>query len=178
MLKPLNEKYFNEVYEILINSFDRDEIRDKTGQKKILKEAEYQLLGELSQSNKLLGIMAIWDFDEFRYIEHFAVCEESRNRGLGGELLQQLMDETKKPIILEVEPLEDEIKKRRIEFYRRKGFKLNPYEYVQLPLAEGRNPVPLKIMSFPKALTSEEYEKIRDKIYNKIFGISASNNNI
>ncbi len=170
MLKRLRENQFDEIYELLENSFDRDEIRDRKGQREILEEPEYQILGSVSSKDELIGIMAVWDFEEFLYIEHFAIREKSRNLGVGAEFLKQVIYEAEKPVILEVEPPEDEVKSRRIGFYKRNGFNLNPYEYVQLPLAEDRNPVPLKIMSFPKALTGSEYESIRNTIYLRVFG--------
>ena len=53
---------------------------------------------------------ATWEIEDFLYIEHFAVKEEYRNGGYGGMLLDALLAEKKRPMVLEVELPEDAYK--------------------------------------------------------------------
>ena len=50
-------------------------------------------------------------------------------------------------ICLEVELPETEMAARRIGFYERNGFYYNDYFYMQPPIAEGRNAIPLRLMT-------------------------------
>ena len=69
----------------------------------------------------------------------------------------------------EVELPETEMARRRIGFYQRGGFVLNPYPYVQPPISAGRNPLPLAIMSAPRAIGPEEFEEFRRLVYTRVY---------
>jgi hypothetical protein len=56
-------------------------------------------------------------------------------------------------MLLEVEPGEDEISRRRILFYERLGMKLCPFDYKQPPYRKNEKPFPMLIMSFPHELS-------------------------
>ena len=75
-------------------------------------------------------------------------------------------------ICLEVEFPDNEISRRRIGFYERNGFVLNNYPYIQPPISEGRNPVPLKIMTTDKGITEEQFNKIRALLYKYVYNVS------
>ena len=73
-------------------------------------------------------------------------------------------------MVLEAEPYDSgELAKRRIAFYERQGFVVNEYEYIQPAIAKGEEPIPLIIMSSPRALSKTEYEAIRDAIYREVY---------
>lgn len=170
MLKRLGRDKFNEIYEILDDSFPADEYRPYEGQEALFDREEYRVYGTVEDS-KLAGFISVWEFEEFAYIEHFAVDRRFRNGGRGKDMLQEIVGSISKPFVLEVEPPESEITERRIGFYQRNGFVFNDYDYVQQPMWEGRNPVPLKIMSYPKALNEKGFEKVRNTIYKEVFGV-------
>lgn len=161
---------FEDVYAILNKSFPEDERRSHDSQKALMQDDRYIILSERRGGN-LIGFLAVWNFPEFVYLEHFAVDENFRNGGMGKEMLNEMITLFDKPVMLEVEPPETEITKRRIGFYKRNGFSLNEYDYVQLPYGEDRNPVPLKLMTYPRAVSENEFEKIRDTVYREIFGV-------
>ena len=50
-----------------------DERRKKEGQQKLLDEEKYELLGVRNEGG-LLAFLAVWEFAEFVFIEHFADC--------------------------------------------------------------------------------------------------------
>ena len=93
---------------------------------------------------------AVCEFDAFLFVEHFAVRKSCRNGGLGAVLLTQLTAQSRKPVILEVELPTGELEARRIAFYERNGFVMNPFEYMQPAMGEDRHAIPLRIMSYPK----------------------------
>ena len=71
------------------------------------------------------GMLTVWQFREFAYVEHFAVSPEMRGGGLGARALQTLVESVQVPIVLEVEPkCSTPMADRRIAFYERQGFVL------------------------------------------------------
>ena len=71
-LEKLDRSDFEEVYRIMEQSFPADERRKKEGQQKLLDEEKYELLGVRNEGG-LLAFLAVWEFAEFVFIEHFAV---------------------------------------------------------------------------------------------------------
>lgn len=106
------------------------------------------------------------------FVEHFAVDEHYRNGGIGAKLLQELLEILAVPTVLEVEPPEAELPQRRIKFYERNGFVLNPYDdYVQPALSDVGKELPLMIMTYPKGVSREQYEQIRDTLYREVYHV-------
>ena len=134
-LEKLDRSDFEEVYRIMEQSFPADERRKKEGQQKLLDEEKYELLGVRNEGG-LLAFLAVWEFAEFVFIEHFAVSEKARNSGIGGKMLEELARQKAGKVVLEVELPEDSLKKRRIGFYERHGFTFNEYPYIQPPMGE------------------------------------------
>ena len=58
---------------------------------------------------------------------------------------------------------------KRLHFYEKLGFKLNDYEYYQLPLREGSNPIEMIIMSYPQKLDETQFEVIKNDIYKNVY---------
>ena len=102
-------------------------------------------------------------------MEHLAVSREFRGDGIGGQMMREYIQQSVKPVVLEVELPETDIAKRRIAFYQRLGFQLNGFAYRQPPMRKGHGWYPLMIMSFPSSLTEEEFEPIKKKIYREVY---------
>ena len=101
----------------------------------------------------LAAFFAVWELENLAFIEHFAVDARCRNGGLGAGLLQELLQGLGVQTVLEVEPPDHEMAVRRIHFYERNGFVLNPYEdYVQPALSEEAKDLPLRIMTYPSGV--------------------------
>ena len=149
-LEKLDRSDFEEVYRIMEQSFPADERRKKEGQQKLLDEEKYELLG-VRNEGVLLAFLAVWEFTEFVFIEHFAVSEKARK------------------VVLEVELPEDSLKKRRIGFYERHGFTFNEYPYIQPPMGEDRHEIPLRIMSAPEPLSEDEFQSVRTELYESVY---------
>lgn len=168
MLEKICEKNFDEIFAIMKASFPRDEMRKEEEQRALFGESEYAVFA-VRENGAAIGFIAVWDFPEMLYIEHFAVNPALRGGGLGTKMLGELISACKKPICLEAEPPESDMAKRRIGFYERNGFFLNDYPYIQPPLSAGQSSVPLRIMTYGKNIPRDEYEKIKHLLYTKVY---------
>lgn len=162
---------FEEVYELLERSFPESEIRTLAGQRKLLERPGYRLLMKQGEDGGLLAVMAVWEFDNLRFVEHIAVHPRARGLGLGGEMMREYQHSAGRvPVILEVEPPDTtEFAGRRIGFYERLGFFLNRYPYKQPPLREGQPDLPLLLMSYPDPLTPEEFRQCASTLYTRVY---------
>lgn len=128
----------------------------------------------MNEQNEVIGFLAAWEFKEFRYVENVAVSPDIRGDGIGKRMMNHFMLQSDKPIILEVELPENELKSRRIGFYERLGFHLEKYAYVQPSLRVGQDALPLRIMSYPARLTSSEFEAMKKILYKEVYGVSST----
>ena len=167
MLQRINETDFPEIYRIMQASFSDDEYRPYDEQLALFEEPEYRIYYMPA------GFLAVWEFESFIYIEHFAVDPALRNSGTGSAMLQELVKQYQKPICLEVELPEDELTRRRIGFYERNGFVFNEYSYIQPPISKGKSPVPLRIMTYGSAITREEFQKMKEILYRRVYKCEA-----
>mgnify|MGYP000849410943 FL=1 len=168
MLKPLEICDFDKVYKIMDESFPSDERRSYDGQKKLFEEDEYRIFARYDGED-VTAFIALWDFEDFAYIEHFAVSEKCRNGGIGAKMLAEILKIFNKTVCLEVEPPENEIAQRRIKFYERNGFFLNNFEYLQPSLGDGKGEIPLLVMTSGKNADERGFEKIRNVLYEKVY---------
>lgn len=169
-LERLASEDFEEVWNIMEESFPVNERRSRAGQEELLKDSYYHLYG-YCQRKEVVAFLAVWEFETFIFVEHFAVKHTYRNDGLGAGLLKKFLSQCSRPVILETELPTSELNERRIRFYERNGFLLNPYEYVQPALSEEGKAIPLRIMSYPRRLAVGEYETMRDLIYRRVYKI-------
>lgn len=168
MFEELKKEDFEAVYAIMESSFPESEIRTKEGQRQLLDLEAYRLFG-FREDGDIKGFIAEWAGPGHHFIEHFAVSKHSRGGGMGTKLLQYYHQQSDKPVILEVEPPEDEIRKRRIAFYERNGYHLSRFGYTQPVINEGHEGVPLRLMSRPEALTEERFLSFKDWIFRTVY---------
>lgn len=124
-------------------------------------------------NNTPVGLINYWDFKTFRYIEHFAIDNNLRSKGYGQAVITRLKEESKRPMVLEVEEPMDETTQRRISFYQRQGFVLHKHPYLQPPYREGDSWFPLCLMSYGPLDMDKQYEEIKTTIYREIYGVEA-----
>ena len=121
--------------------------------------------------DKVAGICVYWIFDEFVYVEHFAVFPELRGRGIGEGTLSVLREKFK-VLILETEPPINEISQRRIKFYQRNGFHLLNLHYIQPSYGKNKPKVELKLMCtnshIPQEMLNNYIIQIKEKVYSQI----------
>ena len=138
---------------ILVESFPKNEYRDLLQQK------------ENVNSNALFSCT----FNDFCYIEHFAIDSAKRNQGYGKKVLEKLKEEIGKPFVLEVEMPDNEIAIRRVHFYERVGLKLYHKPYLQPPFRKGDDFIPMYIMAYGKELTDEDFSLMKQIIYKVVY---------
>lgn len=119
-----------------------------------------------------VGFLTWWRFKGFRYVEHFAVEESMRGRGIGELALGVFVERDRSPVVLEVEPAErGALARRRIRFYERCGFRPHPdYRYVQPPYAEGLPEVALMLMTASYRSGSVNLAKIDRVLKMMVYG--------
>lgn len=110
-----------------------------------------------------IGILFWWDLAEYRFIEHFATSPSLRGGGYGDKILREFIAQSDKSILLEVEHPTDELSRRRIGFYERIGFVLNPhpYRHPSYQQIEGEF-VELMVMTYPEPISAESLQRFTD----------------
>lgn len=170
MIRILERKDFDSVFQIIETSFPVDEYRTYDEQKALLDNREYEIyILPDSDENTIKAFIAVWKFDSFVFIEHFAVNPIYRNKGIGSEFLRELVHMLGEMVCLEVEPPNNETASRRIGFYERNNFCLNKYPYTQPPISTGRNPVPLMIMTYGRHINNMEFAKMKETLFTQVY---------
>ena len=172
-LETLQVKDLDKVYSIMEESFPIDERRTYEEQKELLDTELYNIYVLYdSKNDDIKAFIAIWQFDDFAFVEHFAVSSLYRNCGIGAFILQEVKKLLSSMICLEVELPEEEMAKRRIGFYERNGFYYNDYEYMQPAISKDRNEIPLRIMTTGGKVTEDRYNEIKDILYQYVYGVA------
>lgn len=136
----LSDQDFLRLSELYIDSFPPEERRPDDS---MIPDVDSFVFYGISDKDELIGLLTLWRFDSFNYIEHFAVFPEKRNFGYGSKILGAVPT----PVVLEVEPAEyGETAARRIEFYKRNGFRELNCDYSQPPYSAGQPSVRLRLM--------------------------------
>ncbi len=155
-----NNLYFEEAWQLYLDSFPLKERRVLKEQKDILNDRNYNMTC-YRKNDTLIAIAFYWEIDNYTFLEHFAINNNLRGESYGSKILKKFIDDNES-IILEIEPVIDEITQRRLNFYKRLNFVLNEYEHYQIPFRKAEVEVDLKLllMSYEKKLNKNEYEKI------------------
>ena len=159
---------FKEVWKIYDSSFPSEMRRELNQQVELLNHNTYGFFA--AYDNGLVGLLATWEFDDFIFIEHIAIREELRGKGLGTKLLNDFIAKQNKKIVLETERPGD-LEKGRISFYERAGFKPNAHKYIQPAYSKEKEPVPLILMTYPKEITEDEFVQVREKLHKVVYGL-------
>lgn len=156
------------------SAFPRDERRDFEDFKRFLADPESPfLVYAFFEEDVFAGFASCWRWDDFCYLEHFAVEERMRNGGRGARYLTELVRRMALPMIIEVEPPEDDLSRRRIGFYERNGFRLaEGIDYVQPPYSPDRNAMRLMLMTHGDiCLTGADDDRIL-RIKADVYGVT------
>lgn len=107
-------------YEKLSKYFPIEEMKSKEHMEALLKERSDIYHKEEGPHH----VMMYAEFDSFIFIDYLFVSKDARGEGLGSKLIHKLK-EKKKPILLEVEPVDedDADTAKRLKFYQREHFK-------------------------------------------------------
>ena len=147
-LTPANSTEFPALYEALAEAFPENERRDRADALALLDRTDYRLL-RIEEGGKRVGLFSLFDLGDFLFIEHFLTLPEFRNRGLGAMALSLLAT---RPLVLEAERPDTPMAERRLAFYGRNGFFINPLDYAQPPYRKTDAPTPMLLLSSPTPL--------------------------
>ena len=146
-------------------SFPPHEQREMPSQRAIMRHPAYHF-DAICQDGMFIGEALSWKIGDFRYIEHFCIQPEMRNKRYGQRALALLLQAH--PLMLEIDPPIDEISLRRKGFYERCGFVANPFPHVHPPYHPGNHGHALVVMSAPAPLTQKDYDAFNRYLQDEI----------
>lgn len=146
-------------------SFPPHEQREMPSQQAIMRHPAYHF-DAIWQDGIFIGEALSWKIGDFRYIEHFCILPEMRNKRYGQRALALLLQAH--PLMLEIDPPIDEISLRRKGFYECCGFVANPFPHVHPPYHPGNHGHALVVMSAPAPLTQKDYDAFNRYLQDEI----------
>lgn len=156
-IQDIRDRWFPAFRNLYSAAFPYYEQRSMEQQQEAFQEDSYRLECRI-ENEVMVSFMAYWEFDEYIYVEHLAVSPEFRGENRGSEMLHAFLKEKSKTIVLEIDPVMDDITEKRFRFYRRLGFMPNPYNHLHPPYLKGHPPHPLLVMSYPQELGERSYK--------------------
>ena len=154
-----NEQLYVWAVEQLSVSFPACERRDEAEQRAVMAHPDYRLCA-IMDGGVPVGVVGYFDTPEFIYFENFCISPDKRNGGYGSQALQ-LLTASGKPFILEIEPPEDELTRRRLAFYQRNGMVVNSYPHIQPHYRADDPDLPLTVLSYGCQITQAQYDAFR-----------------
>ena len=168
-LTPLAESDHPHFAKELFESAFPDEERPPFGEIKKRNTDQFHFLVATLAEDEPAGILTYWTFEDFVYIEHFAIAEELRNQGLGKAIFLNFLSQQTQQVILEVETAHDEEADHRIEFYASMGLYQNTQDYWQ-PSYRGENRLVLPMLIMSKyELDDDEFAEIAHSLHQNVY---------
>ena len=119
-LQPINTEHalYLFVEKLLHSVFPPDERRDDEQQRAYTDKNDKFHCLLIRDFEEPIGMITYWDLTDFVYIEHFAIHEDLRNKGLGEQAMKMFLKDMHVPVVLEVEMprIKGDITHRRIAF--------------------------------------------------------------
>ena len=163
-----SEAGFGVIKNLYLTTFPPNERREFDELKKQICYDECNVILILT-SEKVVGFVIFWNFNEFVFLEHFAIEPGLRGLGIGEKTLSEIKALYQKTVILETELPVDDLSCRRIRFYERNGFHKLNRTYFQPSYGGNKPEVELKLMStnvdFPSETLDKFINQIREKVY-------------
>lgn len=161
-MKSINIQDFNhslyEVFETLYtSSFPVFEQRTREQQEAAFSNVNYHLVG-YEENSAFIGFISYWEFDNYLYIEHFAINTHIRGKGYGSDLLRNFIQSTDKIVLLEIDPIIDSISEARLRFYKKCGFYENPYPHKHPSYRSEYHPHHLIVLTTQRPISEKEYQ--------------------
>lgn len=169
MMEKLTINDFDEAYALFQKAFIPAELRPYKKMKPLFEQNQLIIYG-YKDKQKLVATLLVWELENCIFWENFAVDESLRGQGIGSRVLEEVKAMYQdKTIILEVETPFDEMSQRRIGFYQRHEFMLNPYSYIQPTLDVNPTNVKLQLMSYPYIIDESQYQRIKKEIFKIVY---------
>ena len=168
ILLELTPEVFPTLYELMQQSFPPAEIRTYEGELALLAREDYRVL-TVMEDETIQAFIAEWRLDGFCFVEHFAVNPAIRGKGLGTDVFGTYLEQADCPVVIEVDDASTQEATRRVAFYERLNLRLSEIRYPQPKLRVGGEPVPLRMMVYPDAVTEDALQMMRELIYITIY---------
>lgn len=160
---------FEQTYSLYESAFPIIERRSAAALRQVLNSEKKFKISAILKDNQFVGLFSDWQFEDFVYAEHFAILPALRGKHIGSEVVTKYLENTGSPIVFEVEKPDNEMAKRRIEFYKRLGFRLLPFEYAQ-PYYDGSGRLfPMLLMTNDSDFAHQNIFRITDTIYKNVY---------
>ena len=160
---------FAAVYELYAAAFPVYQRRGPVDMDLAFAQPAYRLDAWLAD-NEFAALMSWWDFADMRYVEHLAVSPAKRSLGLGRKLLHAWLPLADTPVVLEIDPVRDEITRRRLAFYQRAGFVPNSHIRHTVPsLQERAVMTPGELLSWPNEFSLADYARLQEHLDSSAF---------
>lgn len=160
-----------EIYKVSFPIFEQRIIKDQID---VLTDDRFNFM-VVYENKVLIGIILYWDLDNCKYIEHLAISPSLRGKNYGSRILKEFCEKNG-TIILEIDPPVDDISFKRLSFYSNLGFKLQDFEHIHPPYRKDYNGHKLKVMSFNRNLSEDEYNTFNVFLKERIMKYSENNN--
>lgn len=156
-----------EVREIYESAFPEDERREWAQLLTLITNPAFRF-NLIFSEQILIGLISLWNFEEFVFIEHFAIRDSERGKGYGTEVIQNIISMAI-PVVLEVEEPLSEMAIKRIRFYERLHFTVSQGEYFQPPYSKDKQMVKMLLMSYPQKLLAANFESTKKLIHEHVY---------
>ncbi len=170
-----NDKFFHELFELYSESFPENERRSQESFVMFLNNKKEFCVNALLQNDLFVGLLNYWIFEDFFYIEHFALSPDSRNQRIGTNVIAFFKSQINLPVVLEVEMPDDVLSIRRIKFYKNLGFFELHDNYMQPPYESGGSSLPMMIMCDDLNFGSTNFERIKETLYREVYRCNVVN---
>ena len=140
-----------------MQSFPVHEQRLRGRQEGVLGHPEYHC-DLLCQGETRVGLLMWWAGPGFRYVEHFAIAPQLRGQSWGSRALREFLAEGD-PVVLEIDPPEDPVSRRRKGFYEGLGLVSNPWPHIHPPYRLEFSGHALEVMTFPGGWDEGQYRR-------------------
>lgn len=165
-LKKCEKEYLLQAWELYNLSFPNEEKRTLQEQEIILKEERYNPI-IFVKDNEVVAILFFWNFTKYTFIEHFAISYKLRGQSYGSKILTNFLQQHQN-VVLEIEPICNEITQKRFNFYKKFNFVINDFKHFQIPFRKDSQEVELLILSNVNKLEKTEYEKLYSEMKNSL----------
>lgn len=152
----------NVVNQLYDKAFPPYEQRSYQGRESILSHEDYYLY-YFTDNNAFVGFIGSWKINDYFYIEHLAISDLLRGQGYGQKILKQFCHDVGQ-VILEIDPVIDEVSRKRLSFYQHCGFQQNEYAHAHPSYYPENKPHELKVLSYPRAIDKQTYQRFNQML--------------
>lgn len=165
--KSVSKEIFEKAWRVVESSFPLAEQRSLGQHMRAMDDPEFRA-DIIFDDEQFVGILFYWIYDSrYLFIEHLAIDPELRGSGYGKRAMELILDKGY-VTLLEIDPPEDSVSVRRLDFYQRLGFVANPYEHIHPSYRPETEAHRLIVMSYPCTVTQEEFDRFREYTLGRI----------